>query len=317
VPDPHVVVVVLNWCDEEMSRACLRSLEAVDYDPLTILLVDNGSPDGSGERLREAFPHLDYLQTGSNLGYTGGNNRGIEWALEREADYVLILNNDALVEPGAIKRLVDTAAEADQPVGGVVPKILFHDEPDRIWFGGGSFSALKGLGLHWREGEPDRPGLEEEAREVTFMTGACILLSAPPLRRVGGFDEDFFAYVEDADLSLRLRKGGYSLVYEPRARVLHDAPPPGTPPTPFQIRQRDRNRRRVMRKHFRLMERLPFLARFYLTRAALLARYVASGDGPRTRALLEGAGFSAGKTSPVKGERPAPEGRRKEAEGAD
>jgi hypothetical protein len=72
-----------------------------------------------------------------------------------------------------------------------------------------------------------------------------------------------------------------------------------------------------MRKHFRLMERLPFLARFYLTRAALLARYVASGDGPRTRALLEGAGFSAGKTSPVKGERPAPEGRRKEAEGAD
>ena len=116
------------------------------------------------------------------------------------------------------------------------------------------------------------------------------LISAEALRELNGFDEEYFAYVEDAELSLRMIAAGYRILYQPLARVLHHAPPPGTPPTSFQIRQRDRNRRRVMRTHFPLGKRLPFLGRFYLTRTILLLRYLLSGDGDRTRAILAGMG---------------------------
>lgn len=290
---PHVTVVVLNWCNEEVTRECLESVEALEYGPYTTLLVDNGSPDGSGERLRAAFPAVRYLQTGANQGYTGGNNRGIEWAMERGSDYVLIVNNDAALAPDALSHLVSAAEEShDGPVGGVAPKILYRDDPRRIWYAGGEFSAFRGLGLHWREGELDAPDGDEGLRDVTFMTGCCFLLSAEALRTVGTFDEAFFAYVEDADLSLRLQKAGFRLVYQPRARVFHDSLLPGELPSPFQIRQRDRGRRRVMGKHFGMVSRFPFLVRFYLTRAVLFLRYAAAGDGARARAILQGAGWA-------------------------
>lgn len=305
---PRVIAVVLNWCDEEVSRACLRSLDESDYHPLSVLLVDNASPDGSGERLQNEFPHIDFLQTGSNLGYSGGNNRGIEWALKRGADFILVLNNDTVIEAEAIAKLVEAAeeggassentAEPDRfhldsngpdprPIGGVSPKILIFDEPDRIWFGGGHFSALRGLGLHWREGERDDPQ-ETQLREITFMTGCCCLFSAGALRELNGFDETFFAYVEDAELSVRMAEAGYRMLFQPVARVLHHTPPLGTLPTPFQIRQRDRNRRRVMCKHYSLRQRIPFLAWFFITRAVLFFRYVLSGDEDRAEAILEG-----------------------------
>src|SRR5688500_11427372 len=102
----HVVVIVLNWCREEDTAECLRSLEASDWPNLTILLVDNASGDGSGDRLHARFPHVAYLQTGANLGYTGGNNRGFAWALAHGADHVLVLNNDTVVDPACIGPLL-------------------------------------------------------------------------------------------------------------------------------------------------------------------------------------------------------------------
>ena len=271
-----------------MTTECLHSLLNSDYANLLVLLVDNGSPDGSGERIRLSFPEIEFLQTGQNLGYTGGNNRGIKWALEREADYVLILNNDTVLDPCAVSKLVDTVESSDQQVGGVAPKVLYYDEPERIWYAGGEFSPIKGLGLHWREGELDRPDEAEKACEVTFMTGACCLLSAEALSKLKGFDEDFFAYVEDAELSLRMRQAGYKMNYQPAARVLHHCSLPGTPASVFQIRQRDLNRRRIMRKHTSLSKRFPFLLRFYVTRAILLLRYVLTRDWPRAQAILQG-----------------------------
>jgi len=119
-----VTAIVLNWCGETVSRECLQSLRESDYPSLTILLVDNGSHDQSGERLRETFPDVSYLQTGSNLGYAGGNNRGIQWALERGADFILILNNDTALEPRTVSQLVGSSGGGSGRVGGVVPKIL-------------------------------------------------------------------------------------------------------------------------------------------------------------------------------------------------
>jgi hypothetical protein len=285
---PSVTAIVLNWCGEDVTRACLQSLLVADYPSLTILLVDNGSPDGSGERLHAAFPGVAYLQTGANLGYTGGNNRGLRWAMDGGADYVLVLNNDTVVEPAAVTRLVK-AASGGARVGAVSPKILHFGAPDRIWFGGGAMSRVRGLGLHERRGEHDIPMADEPVRDITFATGCCCLLSADALRTVGGFADDFFAYVEDVELSLRLARAGYRILYQPAARVLHRVPlHDGAAPTPFQVFHRDRNRRRLVRRHYGWRDRLLFAAWFYPSRLVPLARYVVSGDWERAGALWRG-----------------------------
>jgi len=283
-----VTAIVLNWCDEAVTADCIQSLLASDYSALEILLVDNASPDKSFEGLRASFPEIAFLQTGENLGYAGGNNRGIELALDDNPKYILIINNDTVLDIDTVRKLVDVAENQEVQVGGVVPKILYYDEPQRIWYAGGEFSYLRGLGLHWREGDLDQPDAPEEIRKITFMTGACCLFSAKALRQLEGFDENFFAYVEDADLSLRLAQAGYQMYYNPEARLLHRCPLPGTLPSPFQIRQRDRNRRLVMRKHSSLSQRLLFLIRFYVTRVILLLRYTLTGDWERARAIVHG-----------------------------
>ncbi len=284
---PRVIAVVLNWCARDVTRACLESLLAADYPALTILLVDNASPDSSGDQLHRDFPEIAYIQTGANLGYAGGNNRGIGWALEHDAAHVLVLNNDTVVEPDAVTRLVD--AVAGTQVGAVAPKILFFAAPDRIWYGGGRFSALRGLGVHERQGERDMPGTDAEVRDITFVTGCCCLLSAGALRRVGGFSDDFFAYVEDVELSVRLARAGYRLLYQPAARIRHRVPMDAlAAPTPFQILLRDRNRRRLVRRHLGWGARFAFAAHFYPTRLARLVQYAGSGDWPRAGAIWRG-----------------------------
>lgn len=288
---PRVVAVVLNWCGEEDTAACLESLAASTYPALTVLLVDNGSPDGSGERLRERFPDLPYLQTGANLGYTGGNNRGVAWALAHGADHVLVLNNDTVVAADCVTRLVEAAEQppAGARVGAVAPKILYHDEPQRLWFAGGDFRPARGLGVHRREHEADDPARERGCEVVSFLTGCCLLIPAPVLRAVGGFREEYFAYVEDVELSLRLTRAGYALLYEPAARLLHRVDPRPAPPSPFQILQRDRNRRRLVRDHYGAGEAIRFACWFYPTRAARLVQYAAARDWPRARAVIQGA----------------------------
>lgn len=281
------MAVVLNWCGLEVSRACLDSILLSDYSPLEILLVDNASSDGSGQILQHEYPEIPYLQTGKNLGYAGGNNRGIEWALHRGAEYVLIINNDTVVDPSTVTKLVQ-ALESDSAAGAISPKILFHDRPDLISFGGGQLSRLRAIGHHTNEGRLDRTDPMKDVAAVSFLSGCCLLVPARVLRTVGGFDEDFFAYVEDVDLSLRMADAGYTLLYHPEARILHHSKPTDAQPSPFQIFLRDRNRRRLARRRYDLKSRLLFWVFFYPTRFLHLLSYAVRGDSARARAIWRG-----------------------------
>jgi GT2 family glycosyltransferase len=282
--DARVTAIVLNWCNEPDTAECVESLLASDYEGLTVLLVDNGSPDGSGQRLHERFPDQAYLQTGENLGYTGGNNRGFDWALEARADYVLVVNNDTVIARDCVSALLSTARGLDVPV--VVPLIAYHQRPEIIWYAGGRLSTTRALGLHRARNRP--VGEAPRRSDISFVCGCCFLIRCDVLRELGGFDESFFAYVEDVDLSLRIARHGYRMMYEPSARLLHRVDP-HVSESPFQIRQRDRNRRRLAAKHYSFLERASFVPWFYTTRLAHLSRYVASGDWPRARAIVQGA----------------------------
>lgn len=286
---PRVWALVLTYGgQEEITAACIDSLLASDYPALTTLLIDNASFDGSGERLRDRYPGIAYLNTGGNLGYAGGNNRGMAYALERGADHVLVLNNDTIVEPDCISRLVATAG-AEPKVGLVAPKILYFDLPDHVWFAGGDFSPAKAIGIHRREMERDDAGEPPRTDPITFATGCCFLMPAGVVRSAGMFEESFFMYCEDVELSLRVARAGYRLLYQPAARLYHRQPPGVPDSSPFQIRHRDRNRRRVARMHLTPAQRLRFYAFFYPSRAVRFTQYVMRRRWQHAAAIVEGA----------------------------
>jgi GT2 family glycosyltransferase len=207
----NVVAVVLTWNGREDTLACLESLRGIET-----VCVDNGSTDGTAAAVAERFPDVELIPTEVNLGFAGGNNVGIRRALDRGADWVLLVNNDATVEPGLVEALA--AAAAARPDAGVLAcKVLFADS-DRLWYGGASFDPYLGRSRHLGFGEPDAPG---GIGDTVRATGAGMAVSRPAIERAGLLDEELFLYVEDLEWCLRIRAAGFAVVYVPGARVRH------------------------------------------------------------------------------------------------
>jgi len=216
---PRVAIVVLNWNGREVLEDCVRSIYALSYAPLEVVVVDNGSTDGSAEMVRNRFPDCVVIQNETNLGFAKGNNQGIELALDRGNDYVMALNNDTLLDPESLTLLVQRA-ESDPQIAAVSPKIYFEDPSDRLWFAGGTFSYWKGRNGHVGYRQKDCPAWNVP-REAQFISGCVLLASRRAWRKIGCFDESLFVYSEDVDWSLRAQKSGFKLFYEPRAVVWH------------------------------------------------------------------------------------------------
>jgi GT2 family glycosyltransferase len=216
---PAVTVVVLNWNGWRDTVACVESCLRATYPRLRLLVVDNGSADGSETALRERFPAVDVLQTGENLGYAGGNNFGIRRALADGADMVLLINNDTEVDPEFATELVH-AARASPQAGMLCPKILFHDRPDVLWYAGASFHPWLGWGRHRGAGQRDR-GQFDRQEETGRPTGCALLVTRALCERVGLLREEYFCYAEDLEWALRAREAGFGILYVPSARVWH------------------------------------------------------------------------------------------------
>jgi GT2 family glycosyltransferase len=207
-----LIAVVLNWNGGEDTPRALESLRGIET-----ICVDNGSSDGSDHEVETRFPDVELIRAGANLGFAGGSNLGIARALERGADWVLLLNNDAVAEPGLAAAL--ERAAAGRPDAGILAcKILFEDG-DAVMYAGASFNALLGYsGRRVGYGGPDRFHV---TRDVERADGAGFAISRRALERVGLLDESLFAYVEDVDLSLRVRAVGFAIVFVPDAVVRH------------------------------------------------------------------------------------------------
>jgi GT2 family glycosyltransferase len=208
----NLVAVVLNWNGGDDTLAALGSLDGFDA-----ICVDNGSVDGSDAAVERRFPQVELLRLGENRGFAGGSNAGIRRALERGADWVLLLNNDAVAQPGLADAL--GRAAASRPDAGILAcKVLFEDGRT-VMYAGASFNPWLGYsGRRVGFGGPDR---FREQRDVRRADGAAMALSRALLERVGLLDEDLFAYVEDVDLSLRARAAGFAIVFVPDAVVRH------------------------------------------------------------------------------------------------
>lgn len=213
-------IVVLNWNGREDTLACLASLRELEGEPVHVVVADNGSSDGSVAAIHQAHPEVTLIENGANLGFSGGNNAGIRHALEHGADWVVLLNNDATLNPDAIDALRRAAAERPD-AGAFAGKLFFADPPDLIWFAGQRFSPLLGYSGRPRGyRKPDAPQFRERI-PVDRAAGALMAVSRPALERAGLLDEDLFAYVEDVDWSLRIREAGFALLLEPTAIAVH------------------------------------------------------------------------------------------------
>jgi hypothetical protein len=212
--------VVLTWNGREDTLACLASLDRLRWDELTVVVVDNGSADGTHEAVRSEFPHVTAIRSEANLGFAEGNNVGIRAALDAGCDYVLVLNNDTLVDEGLVEALV-AVAERRPDAGALCPLIRYVDPPDRIWYAGARFDPRSvHNGRHTGYGEVDT-GQYHSVRETGRATGAAMLVPRAVIEHVGCFDSRLFIQVEDVEWSLRMRAAGFRILFVPDGLLWH------------------------------------------------------------------------------------------------
>lgn len=210
---PEVVCIIVNWNGWRDTISCLSALKATDYDNFSVLVIDNGSTDGSVEKVRQAFPDVEIIENAVNSGFGAANNLGMRRAVDRDAQYVWLLNNDTVVGPETLRELVATA-EADKTLGAVGSILYYADFPDKIQaWGGGYVNLWMGTSHHFHGPVP--------WGRLDYLTAASILLPVCVLKQVGLFDEQYFMYWEDTDLSFRIRSAGWKLGVAERARLLH------------------------------------------------------------------------------------------------
>ncbi len=217
---PKVAVIVLNWNGLSDTSECLEALRCVTYPNYQTIVVDNGSEGDDAQVLRERFGgSIHLIENDSNYGFAGGCNIGIRYALDRGADHVLLLNNDAVVDPAFLSGLVQ-AAEALPYGAALCPKICRYDWPRVLQSTGGRVNPWTGRA--WQVGR-DRPddGRYDSVEERDYADGACMLIRREALERVGLLDEDYFAYWEETDWCDRAREAGLKCYYVPSARIWH------------------------------------------------------------------------------------------------
>ncbi len=237
----NVNIILLNYNGADDTIECLESLSKITYPNYNIVIVDNNSPDDSVEKIlsylkekKEDFEFFEndeialkdeneakkitFIKSRENNGYGHGNNIGIKYALNHGAEYVLVLNNDTVVEPDFLEPMVELA-ESDEKIGIVSGKINFYDKKDIIWFNGGKFDECIAKVEHYNFKEKDVGQKPKEP--ITFITGCMWLIPRRVLEDVGLINEEYFMYVEDLEYCYKVLEKGYKLKVVDKCRVYH------------------------------------------------------------------------------------------------
>jgi GT2 family glycosyltransferase len=254
-----------------------------------ILVIDNGSRDGSVEYLRANFPQIEVVANGKNLGFAAGCNGGIRRALQEGAEFVLLVNNDTVADPAMLRELLNVA-EREPEAAIVSPKIFYFDPPDRLWWAGGRYSLWLGMPRHVGFMEKDCRRYSQPC-ELDWATGCVMLLRCQALGQAGLFDERMFGNGEDLDLSLRVRESGWKIVYAPLAMVWHKEGSDYRKNVGEHVRKFTyiRNLLWVMHKHARPLQWFTFWPFFLLwTFSIAWLRCIARRDTQSAKALFGG-----------------------------
>lgn len=241
-----VVSVILNTNRRADTLECLASLGRQTHTRQHVIVLDNASTDGSPEAVRAEFPNVELVGLTDNQGYAGNNNVGIKLALERGADWVFVLNEDTVLDPGCLAALV-AQGEADAKVGIVGPLVYHHDGQDVIQSAGGEMNTHL---ESWHRGQ-NQKDVGQYARPLAsdWISGCAILVRRNVIEQIGMLDARFFYYWEEVEWCLRARKAGWGIVMAPAARLWHKGVQQNYQPKPSVTYYGTRNRLMMLQKH--------------------------------------------------------------------
>jgi GT2 family glycosyltransferase len=268
-----ITIVIVTYNARHYLPDCFDSLERQDYpnDSIKIVVVDNNSTDSTVGYIKERMPHAKVIENRKNVGFAAANNQGYFLAKKNKSDYLVLLNQDTIVERGWLTRLIKVI-EGNKEIAAVQPKILLHPETDKINSFGNSIHYL-GFAFcnHYRE--KDNKGITS-LFELPYPSGAAVLLRMSALQKVGLFDDRLFMYHEDVDLGWRLRLAGYRVMLDPLAVVYHKY---SYSKAKYKMYYMDRNRLVVMLQNYRIMTILVLLPMLLLMELGIVLFSIKGG----------------------------------------
>lgn len=218
-----VYVVVLNWNGKDFVEECLNSLQRQTYKA-ELVVVDNGSTDGSVELIEKKYPKIHLIKERMNHGFAGGVNIGIKYAIKNNADAIALFNNDAVAKKDWLEQLVKTMTQ-NSSAGIITCKLMRSDK--KHFDSTGDFYSIRGIPFPRGRNTSDK-GQYEKMEEVFGASGGASLYRTELLNDIGLFDERFFAYYEDVDISFRAQLAGWKVVYQPKAIAYHEVSATGS-----------------------------------------------------------------------------------------
>lgn len=243
---PRIISVILNTNRRQDTLECLASLIQSEYENHSIIVLDNKSTDGSVEAIRSTYPEVQIIELTENLGYAGNNNVGIEAAMSQGADWVLVLNEDTILDPDCLRHLAEVG-ESDEKIGIVGPMVYHHDEPDVIQSAGGLLGTYWDS-LHLAKDEPDK-GQYDSPHVVEWVSGCAIMVRREVIDQVGALDARFFYFWEETEWCVRAGREGWRIMHVPRAKVWHKGVQRDYKPKPSLAYYGTRNRFLLLSKH--------------------------------------------------------------------
>lgn len=268
---PEVAIIVLNWNNYEDTAECLSSLSDLNYPNYQVNLVDNGSTDGSIERLETEFEWCEIIKNRSNVGFAAGVNVGIRRALDSGSDYVLLVNNDMVLDSKTLASLIRTSESHDRV--GITTGIIKKMSSGEVSYAGGKLNILTLSPSKISELQADSNPYETE-----YVTGALMLLSANFLETEGLFDEQFFFGMDDADLSWRAHCNGWKLLVDPDVSATHRVSSTAGGENAFCYYHSTRNRLYLASKSLSPIQQLVFISFFITSRIFRFVQWAARGE---------------------------------------
>lgn len=211
---PKIFIVIVNYNGLEVLDSCLNSVFSSNYPNIEVVLVDNNSKDGSLEIAKRKYQKSHFIINDSNLGFAKAVNLGIRFSLEKMADYVLLLNSDAVLEKRAISNLIKNSSK-DQSIGVLSP-LIYDGYGEKIWFSGGKINWKKMKATHSKTAKE-----QFLLCDTDFLSGCAMFIKKDVFKKIGLFDERFFLYYEDVDFTFRAKKEGFSLCIDRTSTVFH------------------------------------------------------------------------------------------------
>ena len=217
---PKLFIILLNWNGKKDTLECLASLMAIESPKFQLLIVDNGSQDDSVTEIRKEYPNIPILETHENLGFAGGNNVGIEWVLSKGAEWILLLNNDTVVDPHFLEAFLK--ADKEKPNGKIFgAKIYNFKSPQEIDHLGGYWNPKVCEFFSHAQKKIDDGFSFEEMNEVDYVCGAALFMHASVPKTIGLLEPRFFLFWEETDFCMRAKRMGFEIWTAPKAKVWH------------------------------------------------------------------------------------------------